>query len=76
MYCTKCGKDLPEGAEFCPNCGAAVEAGVGLRGTAFERIGRDSVLQRHWIRRIVAIVIDSIIVGIVTTLMSVAVFFP
>lgn len=21
MYCPKCGKELPEGAQFCPNCG-------------------------------------------------------
>lgn len=24
MYCPKCGKELPEGAQFCPNCGNSV----------------------------------------------------
>ena len=41
-----------------------------------ERIGRDRSLQEHWIKRIVAIVVDSIIVGIATTILSIAVFFP
>ena len=75
-YCTKCGKELPEGTEFCPDCGASVRPGVGLYGTAGERIGRDRSLQEHWIKRIIAIVIDSIIVGIATTIVLVAIFFP
>jgi TM2 domain-containing membrane protein YozV len=24
MFCSKCGKELPEGVKFCPNCGADV----------------------------------------------------
>ncbi|UCE15967.1 MAG: RDD family protein [Candidatus Bathyarchaeota archaeon] len=75
-YCSKCGKELPEGAEFCPNCGAAVRSETGLYETAVERIGHDRYLQDHWIKRIIAIVIDSIIVGIATTIVIVAVFFP
>lgn len=71
MYCKKCGKKLPEDAEFCPDCGAA----VGLYETAAERVGHDPYLQQHWIRRIIAIVIDSIIVGIATAILSIAIFF-
>ena len=26
MYCSKCGKELPEGSQFCPNCGNSVNA--------------------------------------------------
>ena len=25
MYCTKCGKLIPEGNKFCPNCGASAQ---------------------------------------------------
>lgn len=24
MYCPKCGKELPEGAQFCPSCGSSI----------------------------------------------------
>jgi uncharacterized RDD family membrane protein YckC len=65
-YCTRCGKELPEGAKFCPNCGGSRSHVVGLRKTAAETIERDSYLQQHWVKRIIAIVIDSIIVGIAT----------
>ncbi len=27
MFCTKCGTQMPEGANHCPNCGAAVDNG-------------------------------------------------
>jgi len=25
-YCTKCGREIPLGANFCPNCGSSVSA--------------------------------------------------
>lgn len=28
MYCKKCGKELKEGEEFCPACGASVNGAV------------------------------------------------
>lgn len=27
MFCKNCGKNIPEGVDFCPECGAKVEAG-------------------------------------------------
>lgn len=26
MYCVKCGKELPESAQFCPNCGTSISS--------------------------------------------------
>lgn len=26
MYCSKCGRELPEGSRFCPNCGNSVDS--------------------------------------------------
>jgi uncharacterized RDD family membrane protein YckC len=71
-YCTRCGKELPEGGGFCPNCGTSIGPVVGSHETAAERIGSDTLLQQHWVRRIIAIIIDSIIVGIATTIVGLA----
>lgn len=30
MYCSKCGKEVENGAKFCQNCGAALEAGQSI----------------------------------------------
>ncbi len=27
MYCPKCGKEIPSGADFCPGCGNRVDSG-------------------------------------------------
>lgn len=61
---------MPEGADFCPNCGASIKQPVSLHKTAAETIMNESSLQQHWVKRIIAIVIDSIIVGIATTIIG------
>lgn len=75
-YCARCGAELPEGAKFCPKCGAQISGLESGAKTGFERIGHDVNLQEHWIRRIVAIVIDSIIVGIGAWILAEVLFFP
>lgn len=44
--------------------------------TGFERIGSDSQLQDHWIKRLVAFIIDSIIVGIGTLTIAAIIAIP
>jgi uncharacterized RDD family membrane protein YckC len=44
---------------------------VKLMSTGFEKIGSDYQLQNHWIRRLIAFVIDSIIVAIGTFIISI-----
>jgi len=69
-YCISCGKEVSEDVKFCPYCGASIKHGTGLHETAAERIMSESSLQQHWVKRIIAIVIDSIIVGIATAIMG------
>lgn len=49
--CKKCGSELPEGATYCPKCGAAVEAAKVLD-------------LANWGERFVAWLIDVIIIGV------------
>jgi uncharacterized RDD family membrane protein YckC len=70
MYCTHCGKEMPEKSEFCPNCKASVGHSGGSSGTAAERILYEGALQQHWVKRGIAILIDSIIVGIATAILG------
>lgn len=44
--------------------------------TGFERIGKDTQLQDHWLRRLVAFVIDSIIVGVFTLVIAAIISLP
>lgn len=44
--------------------------------TVFDKIGTDRQLQDHWLRRLIAGIIDSIIISIVTGIISVLVAIP
>lgn len=35
MYCTRCGKEVKDGAKFCPNCGAKIESGESVNRVNF-----------------------------------------
>jgi uncharacterized RDD family membrane protein YckC len=85
-YCVKCGNPLADGALFCPNCGNPVSKGGsaqvsatsvtgGLPDSGIKSLAEDQKAQSHWIRRLVALIIDSIILAIagaiLTTLLSI-----
>lgn len=75
IYCSKCGEKLSDGAKFCTKCGAPVKLEARAE-TVVERFEKDPLLQEHWIKRAVAYVIDSIIVGIATTIILAIALFP
>ena len=52
-HCSKCGKELPENATFCPNCGEPVE----------RTAKTETVVLASWGTRLVAWLIDVVIVG-------------
>lgn len=66
---------MTEGVNFCPKCGAQI-ARIETGDTGLERIGHDTQLQEHWIKRVIAIVVDSIIVGIGSLVLSAILIFP
>lgn len=46
MFCTKCGKELPEGANVCPNCGEKIEREVNFNDV-FNDV-KDYAGQKAW----------------------------
>ena len=77
MFCAKCGKELPGGATFCPNCGAAVQAGAGgppLSG--IDALTRDQKAQEYWVERLIALVVDYIIVYVVLGIITAVIAIP
>jgi uncharacterized RDD family membrane protein YckC len=75
IYCSKCGEELPEGIKFCPNCGIPVKLEARAE-MVVERFEKDPYLQEHWIKRLIAYIIDSIIVGIATAIILVIIMLP
>ena len=69
-FCRKCGKEIPENAKFCPACGESLTNTVGLNETNAEKILHESSLQQHWIKRVIAILIDSLLVSLATTILG------
>jgi uncharacterized RDD family membrane protein YckC len=75
IYCSKCGKKLDEGSKFCNNCGAAINLD-GKSETVIDSFANDRQLQEHWIKRLIAYLIDSVIVGIIAAILLGIFFFP
>lgn len=81
-FCAKCGKEIPEGATFCPACGASVgptsaappapEAPV----SGFDTLIKDQKAQEHWIWRLVAVGVDYVVVWVVLGIIALAVGLP
>ncbi len=82
-FCSRCGKELPAGATFCPSCGAPVAGGEAAPATGalsgFETLTKDQKAQEYWVQRFVAFIIDAAIVYliflVITLLIAVPFFF-
>ena len=68
-YCWKCGAQLYESSAYCSNCGAPAKPAATVTAapgpqTGFDRLMNDRGFQDHWVRRVIAYVIDVIIVSV------------
>ncbi|MCP8323366.1 MAG: RDD family protein [Candidatus Methylarchaceae archaeon HK02M2] len=84
-FCSKCSNQIPEDAKFCSVCGTPVPiqevpseepSTLLTTRTGLDRIGSDKNLQDHWIKRIIAIIIDSIIVFIASWILLMFIIVP
>jgi uncharacterized RDD family membrane protein YckC len=76
VYCWKCGNELRDDAAFCPKCGASVRGTMGVQPTGFEMLEHDKSVQNHWAKRLIAIIIDSVIVSLVLAVIALIVTIP
>ena len=81
MFCAKCGKELPEGATFCPNCGTPIGAATsggtaGAPVSGIDTLTKDQRAQQYWVERFVAFIIDAIIVYVILAVLTALVAIP
>ena len=77
VFCWKCGSELREDAGFCAKCGASVRGTMGVQSpTGFELLRDDKTVQNHWVRRLIAYVIDTAIVTVALVIIAVVVSIP
>lgn len=75
-FCRSCGKEVSGDAAYCPSCGATTGVSRTSQSSStseFDRLTIDSKTQEHWFRRVVAYVIDWIIVTIATAIIALAI---
>ncbi|MCW4007408.1 MAG: RDD family protein [Candidatus Bathyarchaeota archaeon] len=63
-HCIKCGSALPEGAKYCPACGAVVTAAASAVPPAKSQVIASGLKLAFWGERFVAWLIDVIIIGV------------
>ena len=81
VFCAKCGKEIPDGATFCPSCGAPAGAATGSSApgastSGIDTLTKDQKAQEYWFQRLIAVVIDWIIVDIVLAIITFFIALP
>jgi len=89
VYCMECGKQIPDDAMLCPYCGRPVgsaQAGQGTKpvselftvpsGSGLDALSKDQAAQQLWLRRLVALIIDGIIVGVAVSILMMIIAMP
>ncbi|MFW9825012.1 MAG: RDD family protein [Candidatus Thorarchaeota archaeon] len=84
-YCPKCGNKLEPNVELCNSCGADLKirqsyvnitAASTTKSSQSPRISSDTLIYADILKRIIAFIIDSIIIGIVGSGLSWLIFTP
>jgi uncharacterized RDD family membrane protein YckC len=73
VTCPRCGRLNPDDAEYCKTCGAKLRT---RRVPGFDRLQYDVDAQTLWITRLIAYIIDTVIVSVVMLILSILVYVP
>lgn len=75
IYCSNCGEKLPENAKFCTKCGTPIKLEAKAE-TVVKKFETEPNLQDHWIKRLIAYIIDSILVSVVAGILLFIIRLP
>ena len=78
-YCWKCGAQLYEYSSFCHSCGAPAKSSQAVAPggqTGFDRLKDDKGFQDHWVKRVIAYIVDVAIVSVAVFVLVLAVALP
>jgi len=67
---------MADDSKFCTKCGTSLTIEAIPQSSVVKKFEENPQLQEHWIKRLVAYVIDSIIVGIATGILLAIALFP
>ena len=76
VSCWKCGTELREDASFCHKCGASVKPVATGERTGFELLSDDKTVQDHYAKRVIAFILDSVIVSVVVAVLALVLAIP
>src|SRR5438128_11693477 len=81
VYCWKCGSELQPNVSFCGKCGSPVQpayaSSTNVTGnTGLDQLTANRDVQDLWLRRAVAFIIDSVIIGVGSIILALAFAIP
>ncbi len=81
VYCWKCGSELQANVSYCGKCGSPVQPAYAastpvMGGTGLDQLTARRDVQDLWLRRAIAFIIDSLIIGIGSVILALALAIP
>ncbi len=77
VYCWKCGAQIGEDSSFCPKCGTSFKPSSAMEGkTGFDILATDKPTQDQWAKRVIAYIIDSLLIGAIVSVLVFAAALP
>jgi uncharacterized RDD family membrane protein YckC len=81
VYCWKCGSELQSNVSYCAKCGSPVQPAYATTtnvtgSTGLDQLTANRDVQDLWLRRAVAFIIDSVIIGIGSIILALVFTIP
>ena len=85
-FCVRCGRQLGDGDMFCPGCGCPVGGGTGPSSagpsahaasiSGIDALIKEQSVQSYWLERLIAFIIDAVVVYVAFAIISGILILP